>query len=70
MTLEDYGDTKTEHGNGSGGGVGDSFYGALNSDEVARLMLEGVGEDPNYPETDKQTADKKGKNIEAGRRHF
>lgn len=48
-----------------------SFYGALNSDEVARPILG----DPNYPGTDKQTADreketsgtrKRGKN----RRHF
>lgn len=32
---------------------GASFYGALNSDEVARSILG----DPNYPGTDKQTAD-------------
>lgn len=35
---------------GTEGGV--SFYGALNSDEVAR----SIPEDPNYPGTDKQTA--------------
>lgn len=31
-----------------------SFYGALNSDEVARSILA----DLNYPGTDKQTADR------------
>lgn len=33
-----------------------SFYGALNSDEVAR----SIPEDPNYPGTDKQTAGGRG----------
>lgn len=38
-----------------------SFYGALNSDEVARPIYRRGGEDdPNYPGTDKQTADEVG----------
>lgn len=36
---------------------GASFYGALNSDEVARSILA----DPNYPGTDKQAADRRRK---------
>lgn len=39
-----------------------SFYGALNSDEVARPIYRRGGRegDPNYPGTDKQTADEVG----------
>lgn len=41
-----------------------SFYGALNSDEVARPIYRRGGEgDPNYPGTDKQTADEGGGNT-------
>lgn len=57
---------------GTEGGV--SFYGALNSDEVAR----SIPEDPNYPGTDKQTAvcgdeaegTSEGGRGKTGRRHF
>lgn len=54
-TLEVHGDAKTEsEWEGKA-----SFYGALNSDEVARPILPAWGgeDDPNYPGTDKQTAD-------------
>lgn len=61
-------------GGRDGGGVGVSFYGALNSDEVAR----SIPEDPNYPGTDKQTAVRgdgaegtsEGGRGKTGRRHF
>lgn len=45
-----------------------SFYGALNSDEVVRpIYWHGGKSDPNYPGTDKQTADEVGRNIGEGR---
>lgn len=45
-----------------------SFYGALNSDEVARPTYRRGGEDdPNYPGTDKQTADEVGRGKHWGR---
>lgn len=64
-TSEVQRDTKTE--NEREGKA--SFYGALNSDEVARPIYRRGGEgDPNYPGTDKQTADEVGRNIGEGRK--
>lgn len=65
--LRKCGDREDEKG-------GASFYGALNSDEMACSILA----DPNYPETDKQTADGSEeektsgtwKRGETGQRHF